>query len=820
MKKTIKVLKFGGTSMGSAEAMERVIDIVRRSQKDARIAAVVVSAMSGVTDELIKTATLAANKDESYQEHLAGIEKRHLEAVRALVGPKGRAAAEEEVKTLVGYLAKVVTGIRLVRELSPGALDYIMSYGERLSAHILASALADRGVSCEYLNARLVVKTDSNFGEAGVDFAVTDKAIRDHFKAHPKLQVVTGFIASTPDRKTTTLGRGGSDYTASIFGAALGASVIEIWTDVPGVMTADPRKVKDARPLSSMTYQEAIELSYFGAKVIHPPTMLPAQKKRIPIRIKNTFEPEAPGTVIGARAGAGGAVKGITSIGSVAMLRVEGAGLARVKGAAGRVFAALSRAKVGVLLSTQASSQHSLSFAVASRDTARAREALEEEFALERAARLVEPVAVREGLAILAVVGEGMAHTRGVAGKLFQTFAHAGVNVAAVAQGSSELNISVAIDGSDQARALNAVHAAFVSDLAPLNVFLVGTGVVGGALLGQMAAQQGFLERRHGVRLRLAGLADAAGIVLDAGGMMPGEGMARLRSSGEKADAAAFIARMREMALPGSVFVDCTASGDIAAAYPQVLSAGISVVTPNKIANSGPLVRYRKLREAAAEGGAVFLYETNVGAGLPVIGTLRDLVLSGDTIERIEGVFSGTLSYLFGAFDGTRPFSEIVKEARTRGYAEPDPRNDLSGADVARKALILARECGHDLELSDVRAENLLAPRCRKAANVEDFFRLLASQDDAFEKKRLAAAKEGKVLRYLAAVEKGKAAVGLRAVGPDHPSYGLGGADNVVAFFTARYRESPLVVRGPGAGAEVTAAGVFADILRTVRRGV
>ena len=831
-RRNVKVLKFGGTSMGSAEAIKQVIAIIKQSQAASAKGpsplrqsssgasgprAVVVSAMSGVTDQLVDVATRAAGKDDSYKKLIREIEKRHIAAAEALMSRSSRATALSNIRTLVDSLEGVARGIYLMQEFSLRALDYVMSYGERLSAHLLVDALCDRNVRAEYLNARHVITTDENFGQAIVDFTTTNKAIRAYFKRHPKLQIMTGFIGSTKEGTTSTLGRGGSDYSGSIVGAALGADVIEIWTDVSGVMTADPRKVKDSLPVAALTYLEAAEMSYFGAKVIHPPTMRPAMERRIPIVIKNTFDPKAPGTLIGQKGATDDTlVKGITSMSDVVVIQVEGSGMVGVRGTSGRLFGALARAGVNVILITQASSQHSISFAVARRDAERAADAIEEEFTLERRARLIDPISIERDLSILAIVGEGMKHRRGIAARLFQTLGANGVNVVAIAQGSSELNISVVIEKNDEVKALNAVHAAFFTpERKVLNVFLVGTGVVGSALLQQIAEQHESLAREHGFEIRLRGIGDATRMHFDEGGIPAKDWSVKLRASRKKMHARRFFERMKDMKLPNSVFVDCTPSEHIAAHYMPILEAGISIATPNKCANSGTLQRYQALKACAAAHGVKFLYETNVGAGLPILSTLRDLLLSGDRVRKIEAVLSGTLSYIFDSFDGTKPFSDIVRQARNLGYAEPDPRADLSGLDVARKILILAREIGLPLELSDVEVESLLSKRAAAAKSVDALFNILRIDDPLFAKKQKAAARAGKVLRYVATLNNGKARVALQAVDKSHPFYALYGNDNVIAFFTERYKKSPLIVQGPGAGADVTAAGVFADILRT-----
>ncbi|MDP2648328.1 MAG: bifunctional aspartate kinase/homoserine dehydrogenase I [bacterium] len=815
-KRGIKVLKFGGTSMGSADSMQKVMDVICAKDKDARTAAVVVSAMGGITDQLIAIANMAAARDPDYRKSLRELDKRHMRTVRSLISQRHRSQTLREVRALIGYLERVTQGISLVRELSPGTLDYVMSYGERLSAHILSAALQDRGVKCEYLNARKIITTDGIFGEAAVDFSVTNKAISAHFKKHPKLQIVTGFIASSRSGKTTTLGRGGSDYSASIIAAALGARTIEIWTDVSGVYTADPRKVPEAYPLHSMTYLEAIELSYFGAKVIHPPTMRPAMEKNIPISIKNTFHPEDPGTHISHDVSKDSALaKGISSVGDVVMLRVEGSGLVRSREVTGRLFGVLSDQGINVILITQGSSQNSISIAVTSSDAERACAAIEEEFALERARKLVNPVISERKLAVLAIVGEGMRHKRGTAGKLFSALGEQGINVIAIAQGSSELNISVVIRGDDVTRALCAIHDSFFfPSRKVVNVFLVGTGLIGGTLLSQIAKQRKYLQQEREYIVRVLGVANAKRMIFNESGIPVRSWKRALSASRKRADLDGFIKQMKLSDMPDKVFVDCTASSEVASRYADILEAGISVVTPNKKAASGPYSYYQRLKKLASKPGVKFLYETNAGAALPVLSTLYDLLLNGDRVMKIEAILSGTLSYIFNTFDGSKPFSEIVKEAREKGYTEPDPRADLSGEDVARKIVILARESGVPLELKNVRLEGLVSSKVKNAPSVGAALAQLKKDDASLEKRRATAQRAGKRLRYMAKFERGKASVLLQTVGPEHPFYEMRGSDNVVAFTTTRYKETPLVVRGPGAGAAVTAGGIFADILR------
>ena len=804
--------------MGSPEAIKQVISIIRQPQKDARIAAVVVSAMSGVTDQLIEISARAAIRDATYKGLLKELKSRHAAALSKLTGRRAHKAARSELEALFADLEGVAEGVFLLRELSAGALDYIMSYGERLAAHLLCAALRERAAACEYADARALITTDDSFGGALVDFKTTNKAVKAHFRKHPRLQVVTGFIAATRDRKTTTLGRGGSDYTAAIVGAALSAKAIEIWTDVSGVMTADPRKVKDAFPVPFMSYEEAAEMSYFGAKVIHPPTMVPAREKNIPILIKNTFAPEASGTAITRTVPRhGGFAKGISSVSDIAILQIEGSGMVGTRGIAGRLFGALSRARVNVILITQASSEHSISIGVKPSDAESARHAIEEEFDLERRAKLIDPVKVEHELSIIAVVGEGMKHQHGIAARLFQSLGKNGISVVAIAQGSSEFNISAVIGKKDETKALNAVHRSFFfPELKVVNVFLVGTGLIGGTLLKQIASHEKTLRTR-GFVVRLIGVADGKKMHVDEGGIPAASAHNMLARSRSPMRLEKFLHAVQSADMPDKVFVDCTASEEIAVRYAELLSKGISVVTPSKKANSGELSYWQELRKLTGGSGAAFLYETNVGAALPVISTLRDLVGTGDRIVKIEAVLSGTLSYIFNTFTGEKRFSEIVRTVRELGYSEKDPRVDLSGMDAARKILILAREAGVPLELKDVRVESFVSPKAARARSVEAFFEQLEKEDAAFEKKKRGAEKAGKRLRYIATLEKGRARIALKAVSPEHPFYDLSGSDNMFAFTTERYAKTPLVVRGPGAGAEVTAGGVFADILRTAR---
>ncbi|HNP49662.1 MAG TPA: bifunctional aspartate kinase/homoserine dehydrogenase I [Bacteroidia bacterium] len=626
---------------------------------------------------------------------------------------------------------------------------------------------------------------------------------------------MTGFVASTEKKEMTTLGRGGSDYTAAIFGAALDATEIQIWTDVDGVMTADPRKVKKAFCVPTMTYEEAMEMSHFGAKVIHPPTIQPALEKGIPLWIKNTFRPETRGTLISTVSkDYDFMIKGISSIDDIALLTLQGSGMVGVAGISARLFGALSLAKVNVILITQGSSEHTISFAVKPVDADIASKAIEDAFALEIKARLIEKVRVEEKLSIVAVIGENMRNTPGASGRLFQALGKNGISVVATAQGSSELNISVVIQKENLDKALNSLHQAFfLSDVKTLSVYLVGCGLIGSTLLKQIEKHKQHLRKARSLEISVVGIANSKKMIFQQDGIELSKYQDLLNSSDEKMDMELFIRRMREYNLPQSIFVDCTSSEDVVTNYESVLENSISIVTPNKIANSGKLSTYRKLREVARQKNVRFFYETNVGAGLPVINTLTDLLTSGDKILRIEAVLSGTLSFIFNSFTSVTQFTSIVKEAMKRGYTEPDPRIDLSGKDVARKLLILARETGLEIEMKDIQIEQILPLSCQKAKSVPDFLKELEKNNSVFAKRRDQALKNKKVLRFIASLEKGNAKISLQEVDANHPFYNLSGSDNIISFTTERYHDRPLVVKGPGAGAEVTAAGVFAEII-------
>lgn len=817
------VLKFGGTSVGTPATIQSLIRILHDYRTQGKSFTVVFSAFSKVTDTLIELARQAEQGDAGWHHAFERLQTRHLEAIETLLKPDmpEYTAARHHISENFESLRNILHGISLLHEVSARSLDFVVSFGERNAAFIIAQAMSASGLATVFLDARTVIRTDAHFGSAKVDFEESNRRIQGFYKEHQnEIVVATGFIGSTAEGLTTTLGRGGSDYTAAIIGAALQAEAVEIWTDVDGVLTADPRKVKQAFTLPSMTYREAMEMSHFGAKVIYPPTIQPAYAKNIPLVIKNTFNPAFQGTFVTNESDPGDfPVKGISSISQICLLTLQGSGLFGVPGIAGRLFGALARAQVNIVIITQGSSESSITFAVSPAQAKAAQKAAEKEFAFEIREKMIENMRIEKDLAVLAVVGENMRYRPGISGRLFSALGKNGVNISAIAQGSSELNISVVIAAEDETKALNAVHEAFfLSDTTTAHLYLVGTGLIGSTLLRQIQAQAAFLKEKRNLEIKLVGIANSRKMVLNADGIRMDLFREELED-GQPYSIHRFTETMAKFNLANSVFVDCTASGEVAACYGKILDESISISTPNKMAASSPLPEYRRLKHLAEKRGVEWRYETNVGAGLPIITTLNDLIHSGDRIIRIEGILSGTLSFIFNTFcaaHSTASFSSIVREAKRRGLTEPDPREDLSGADVRRKLLILARETGLALEASDIQVENILPKACTEAADVDGFFAALEQNDAHFDALRKKAASEGKVLRFVAKLEDGQAGVLLMTFDQSHPFYFLDGSDNMVSFTTERYRERPLVVRGPGAGAEVTAAGVFAEVIGLV----
>lgn len=808
----MKVLKFGGSSIATPERVEHVVSILKSYSGENLT--VVLSAFGGVTDQLIQMAHLAVKGDLSYQQILTDFEKRHTEAVNKLFNAEQATTILTGVNARIEKLKNVTYGIYLVRERTPRTLDYIMSFGERLSAYIISESLKARGITAEYLDARKVILTDDHFGNAKVNFEITNRQIAEYFHSHTQFQVVTGFIASAPTGETTTLGRSGSDYTASIIAGALHAEQLEIWTDVNGMMTADPRLVRKSFSVPRLSYEEAMELSHFGAKVIFPATMLPAMAHHIPILIKNTFDPNDAGTFITAESSNGKLVKGISSIKEINLLNIQGSGLVGVVGFSKRLFTALAQEKINIVLISQASSEHSICIAVEKNFSHKAKTTIEHEFRYELKENLVDEIKITSNLAIIAVVGDGMKHHPGTSGKMFSALGKNGINVSAIAQGSSERNISAVIAEADVAKALNTLHDAFfLSHIKTLHVFLVGTGLIGKALIQQIRDQFKKLSTEQNLEIKIAGIANSRKMIFNEEGLNLSNIIETMDVQGEQMNSSVFLQTMKDLNLSNSVFIDCTASEEIANHYHTILAENISIVTPNKKANSSAIAYYKNLKETARKRGVRFLYETNVGAGLPVINTLNDLLLSGDKVIKIEAVLSGTLNYIFSSFTEGKKFSEVVMSAKEKGFTEPDPRDDLSGMDVARKILILSRETGLDLELSQIEVQNLVPEDCRKM-DCSTFLHTFSAHDEHFEKLRHNACVQNKKLRYQATLDNDKVKVELNMVDSNHPFYTLAGSDNIILLTTERYQERPMVIRGPGAGAEVTAAGVFADVIR------
>lgn len=809
----MKVLKFGGSSVGTPERILSIVSILKTYYGRGDKFTVVFSAFGGVTDSLIEMAHLASEGDPKYQDVFESFSKRHFDAIEKLLSGPLKQEIKDELYKNHEVLKNLLAGVFLVREASKRTMDYVLSFGERNSAFIISYVLQQHGIPAKYLNARQIIKTNKNFGNAKVDLKLTYEKIKEYYSQNSGIHIVTGFIASAKGGLTTTLGRGGSDYTASLLSAGLEADVLEIWTDVDGVLTADPRKVKKAFTISEMSYSEALEMSHFGAKVIYPPTLHPVMVNNIPLYIKNTFNPEFIGTRISNKTQKQEkAVKGISSISKISLLTIQGSGLFGVPGIAGLVFSSLAQAGINVILITQGSSEYSISFAIDPANAKLAREVLEETFKNEIRSNLVDPIKVENNLSTVAIIGEQMRYMPGIAGRLFNALGKNGINVVAIAQGSSELNISVVVSQKDEEKALNALHDGFfLSESNQLHLFIVGVGLIGKALIAQIAKQSNFLKTQKGTDLKIIGISNSQKMLFHEDGIDLHNWKDQLEQSEESADIQRFVTKMKHFNLPNSIFVDNTASKDVAEQYLAVLENSISISTPNKIANSADYDSYKHLHETARKRGVLFSYETNVGAGLPVISTLRNLIDSGDKILKIEGVLSGSLSYIFNNLALGKSFSSIVKEALDLGYTEPDPRADLGGLDVMRKILILSREVGFPLEMADISFEPILPSYLIDAPDINSFFDQLPLEDENFTK--LVFDSVDQKLCVIAKLEGGKASVRLQKVGKESPFFNLDGSDNMIVFTTERYMERPLVVRGPGAGAEVTAAGVFAEIL-------
>jgi aspartokinase/homoserine dehydrogenase 1 len=828
----LRILKFGGTSVGSAERIRALAALIAgRSDRERLV--VVVSALAGVTNDLIDTAQRAAS-GERVDSRIEALAERHREAARALARADELAAVLQRLEQWFADLHSLLHGVSLVRDCSARVLDAIVAHGELLAATLVAAALRAAGIPAVMVDARELIVTDDSFGRAAVDRPGTDARMHAYPWSGDTIPVVTGFIAATVDGTTTTLGRGGSDFTATLLGAILRAEAVEIWTDVDGVMSADPRLVPQAFALPNLSYTELMELSHFGAKVMYPPSVAPAREAFLPLVIRNTFNPSFPGTWVlplerveaetegrttdevsrvPARVRAQrNPVCGISSINQVVLCRLQGAGMVGVSGIATRLFGALAREGISVILISQASSEHSICFALDPGSSSAARRRVDAEFELERRAGAVDPLIMEEGFAVVAAVGEGMRETPGIAGKLFDVLGRNGINVRAIAQGSSELNISLVIRRADEERALRLIHDAFFFPRTRVvQVFVAGTGRVGAALLDQMAAQADRLGERTGLRLIIAGIARRNVAALKPEGLA----LANWRAEIEKATCPTHELLQAAFSSPHAhrVFVDCTASPEVASVYEALLQKGVALVSANKIAFSESLQRYETLRTAGRKGNGLYT-ETTVGAGLPVLRPIADLVATGDIVQRVDGVLSGTLSFLFSRIMQGTPFSVAVREAYDLGFTEPDPREDLSGRDVMRKLLILGREAGFDIEPEQVQRESVLPGEKWAGLTIDEFWRELPSLDAEFAARREAALQHNATLCYLASIDSSGANVAVREIERSHPCATLAPGDNLMAVTSARYSERPLIIRGPGAGPDVTAAGVFADILR------
>lgn len=811
----MKTLKFGGTSVANAQNIKLVIEIVSQKAKTEKLA-VVVSALSGITDTLIHAVQKAASKDESYKNNIEEIKQKHFDTIGQLVDQANQNQLLININNQINQLQTLLDGCFLLGELSPRTADAVAGYGELLSSQIIATALQQTLPNSNFKDSRELIKTNSNFGKAVVDFELTNQLIADYFNTNAsQVVVLPGFIANDANGNTTTLGRGGSDYTAAIIANGTKSQSLEIWTDVNGMYTANPRIVKQAQPIESISYQEAMELSHFGAKVLYPPTIQPVLKSNIPIWIKNTFDSEAYGTLISNQNEVGAnPIKGISHIDNIALLTLEGSGMIGVAGSSKRLFEVLSQHSINVIFITQASSEHSICIGILNADADKAKQAIDSAFEIEIAQNKVDPCSVEKDLCIVALVGESMKNHQGISGKMFSTLGKNNVNIRAIAQGASERNISVVINEKDVKKALNTLHERFFEDnTKQLNLFVMGVGNVGEKFIDQIHQQKKFLKENLKINVRVIALSNSRKMVFDEEGIALKDWKSVL-DNGETAHPSEFINRVKELNLRNSIFVDITANTDIASIYDQFLSQNIAVVTCNKIACSSQYDNYKNLKNLSRKYNAPFLFETNVGAGLPIIDTLKHLIASGDKINRINAVLSGSLNFIFNNFSTDYNFHDVVKEAGVQGFTEPDPKIDLSGVDVARKILILIRESGYAMEMEDIENNCFLPDECMKTNNNDDFFASLIKHSTHFE--QLLADAKGKEsrLKFVASFDNGKASVGLQFIPKESPFYNLEGKDNIVEFYTDRYIDQPLIIKGAGAGAAVTASGIFADVIR------
>ena len=810
----MKVLKFGGSSVASSENINKVINIVQESSNKNNVA-VVVSALGGVTDLLLEAGNLACKGDENYKNSFNAIEERHIQVVRELIPVNNQSSVLGQVKKMLNKLESTLEGVSLINELSDKTSDKIVSFGELFSSFIIAEALKSNDLDAELKNSQELIVTDENFSNAAVIFNKTNVNIENYFKKNNhKIVISPGFVAKTELGEVSTLGRGGSDYTAAIIAAATNASVLEIWTDVSGMYTANPNFVREAFPIKNISYQEAMELSHFGAKVLYPPTIQPVLRKEIPICIKNTFDATADGTLITKISSNTNSIKGISHIENMALITLEGGGMIGIPGISKRLFGALSVNNISVSLITQASSEHSICFAISNNDAQKAKEAIDEEFNYEMELNKIDSLIVEENNAIIALVGDNMKNHQGISGKMFSTLGKNNVNIRAIAQGASEKNISAVIKHKDIKKALNTLHSEFFENQTKqLNLFVIGVGNVGGKLLQQINNQQQYLLDNLKLQVRVIAITNSKKMLFNEDGIDLNNWELQL-PEGEPLDMNVFHSNVKELNYRNSIFVDNTANESVSKLYADYLKESVAVVTCNKIACSSNYTNYLHLKQLAREYNAPVLFETNVGAGLPIIDTLKNLIASGDKVTKIQAVLSGSLNFIFNNFNKETSFYDVVDQAGVQGYTEPDPRIDLSGIDVMRKILILARESGTRLELGDIKNNSFLPQASLDADSVPDFLETLKSEAEHFNNIQQKADANNCRLKFVAEFDNGKANVGLQKIPSDHPFYNLDGSDNIVLFFTERYPVQPLIIKGAGAGADVTASGLFADIIR------
>ncbi len=810
----MKVLKFGGTSVAHADQINLVQAII--ADEPAKNMVVVVSALGGITDLLIQAGETAANKDSSYADLSAEIEKRHIQAIKSLIPVTSQSAILSKVKEELNALDTLLEGAFLIGEMTPRLRDKIVSYGELLSSYIISEFFLSKEMDTLLIDSRKLIITNESYGKAAVNFEITSARVSELIsKTGKRIVVVPGFVASSERGNVTTLGRGGSDFTAAVIAAALNAEVLEIWTDVSGMFTANPKLVRQAKAIAAISYEEAMELSHFGAKVLYPPTIQPVLAKEIPILIKNTFRPDDPGTRVEKNRNASSrTVRGISHVPDISLLTLEGPGMIGIPGISRRFFEVLSQAQISVVLITQASSEHSICIGVADEDAKEAARLVNEAFSLEISSSKIKPVAIEKELSIIALVGDQMKNHQGLSGKMFSTLGKNNVNIRAIAQGASERNISAVIRKEDVKKALNSLHETFFEEnIKQLNLFVMGVGNVGARLLRQINQQREFLKKNLKINLRVIGISNSRTMTFNDEGIDLSK-WEDLLAKGQKADGAAFFESVKSFNLRNSIFVDNTASELVSNAYIDYLKNNIAVVTCNKIACSSDLDHYLKLKEISREYSAPFLFETNVGAGLPIIDTLKHLIASGDKVHKIQAVLSGSLNFVFNNYDTKRNFAEVVQQAQEEGFTEPDPKIDLSGVDVMRKILILARESGYGIDMHEIVNNSFLPEDSMKTKNNEAFYASLNKHEAGFKELYQLAAREGARLKYVAEFDSGKASVGLQQIPEGHDFYKLEGSDNIVLFYTERYPDQPLIVKGAGAGADVTASGLFADIIR------